>query len=731
MAGCDSGISTVEEEHFAGFSGESDADIAFPDFSENAAEMMETEGVETEAISEEENAELTSGGCILDDDCATPEGIDPCSKVVCIDHTCLIEPLSDGTTCTSEETEFNLCILTSVCDKGSCVAIEEVQCEASEQCETVSCEPSTGNCTSTAIPGCELKPSCITDTDCIGELDLLPCERGLCIEGFCELGGNAPDGSMCFQDEWEDQPCIIGGKCDEGSCAPIVPNCDDSDPCTIDSCQSSLGGCVSVLDPEACGAERNSPVGTPCDEGTLCESGICDGDICISTCLDGSTCSNDTYCDFDGWCIPLIAMGEACEEDGQCITGACEGSLVSDKTCVCLDHTHCSEHEYCATFGVNECTPVIDICDDICSTDKSCGTEAICAGAPVGQCVIGGASIVGQLCCRDAQCASGVCASDGVCQCAEDSDCPSGVCDTSLFGANVCVECIHHDDCDEGLFCAVDTCVSKFPVGLACNKDDECISDICGSNGVCQCASSLDCGDDLVCSTALFGANLCVQCETDAHCGDGAYCDVDICRDQLIVGETCHSDVACLSDLCGSNDQCQCKEDHHCGPGMMCSTALFGANHCVECEGHADCNAGSYCSDGMCLNQSIVGEVCSEDIQCLSDICEGSEPSTCTCGNDSDCGDNMVCDTSVFGMNTCVQCMNHSHCGTDSFCHDGACVDQGPVGFPCTKDDHCLSDSCQGDTFGEGNCACLDDPDCGDDLICDTNIFSPNECVIP
>ena len=336
-----------------------------------------------------------------------------------------------------------------------------------------------------------------------------------------------------------------------------------------------------------------------------------------------------TYCDFGGVCQKLKEMGESCVEDGQCNTGACESSLFGEKTCVCLDHTHCpAEHCY-ATSGVNTCEPIEGICEGTCFSDKECGPDAICAGFPAGQCVLAGTNGVGQLCCRDAQCASGICGSDGMCECGEDWDCEAGVCDTTLFGQNTCVECTDHGDCSSSEFCATDTCVARFPVGALCTTDAECESELCGAGGFCQCTADSHCGNDLMCSTSLFGSNACVEYVKDKDCGEGEYCDVEICRPRVAVGETCWDDAECLSSSCSnSSGLCQCKEDADCGGSLLCDTSLFGENTCVECLQSEHCGSGFYCQSKQCFELKEYGSLCSKDQQCGSESVKRTVPAT-------------------------------------------------------------------------------------------------------
>jgi hypothetical protein len=189
-------------------------------------------------------------------------------------------------------------------------------------------------------------------------------------------------------------------------------------------------------------------------------------------------------------------------------------------------------------------------------------------------------------------------------------------------------------------------------------------------------------------------------------------------------------DMECISDHCGGDDICQCASNSDCGE-HYCSTAVFGANACVECLEDEHCGATGYCEGEMCHSQANFGSICNNDDECLSGICEGDTfgTGTCTCDDDGDCPAGEICDSSLFGMNWCVECIGHNDCPGFQYCNEGFCIDEGPIGAVCSKDDECLSGSCQGDTFGEGECSCTEDDHCTESEMCDTNIFSPNECM--
>jgi hypothetical protein len=76
--------------------------------------------------------------------------------------------------------------------------------------------------------------------------------------------------------------CTTADLCVDGTCAGTVVACDDSDPCTEDSCDPA-DGCQYTEIPE-CGV---------CGNGVVEEAEICDGN-CPSSCDDGNACTADS-----------------------------------------------------------------------------------------------------------------------------------------------------------------------------------------------------------------------------------------------------------------------------------------------------------------------------------------------------------------------------------------------------------------------------------------------------
>jgi hypothetical protein len=131
---------------------------------------------------------------------------------------------------------------------------------------------------------------------------------------------NEPDGTSCAAER-----CIIDGACAAGHCIGPPRSCDDGNPCTVDSCSSTLGclhearvcppstnpcevpvcdatsGCgfAPALDGTACGV-------SDCRTAPICLSGHCELRAAPigSTCGGGSACRGPGQCLADGTCGP-------------------------------------------------------------------------------------------------------------------------------------------------------------------------------------------------------------------------------------------------------------------------------------------------------------------------------------------------------------------------------------------------------------------------------------------
>lgn len=249
-------------------------------------------------------------------------------------------------------------------------------CEDAAQCRTGRCEetPSGRVCTR----GCDP-----TEPEACG--GGLACEADACGEGRCvpALGGALEDGAECA----EDADCAAGrcaatpggaSRCGR-ACAEGAPPCGEGMAC--DTSDGACGTCLPVgvasgvrVTGDACDADDRCAAGDcvdgacsrPCGDGAPCPAGMhCRGDVCApgplggagdrcvsaddcgeaapacardgetlcaapcpsGACAMGATCTRTAEGPF---CLPTgTALGDRCDGDAQCRSGACEGGRCS------------------------------------------------------------------------------------------------------------------------------------------------------------------------------------------------------------------------------------------------------------------------------------------------------------------------------------------------------------------------------------------------------------------
>jgi hypothetical protein len=200
-------------------------------------------------------------------------------------------------------------------------------------------------------------------------------------------------------------------------------DCDDGNPCTIDSCVGNMGGdhsCENVFDSsvcddgDSCTTDTCTPTGcmhsgTPCPEcgnNADCDDGNpCTKDSCVGNMGGDHSCENV----FDS---SLCDDGDACTTD-RCTSGGCQYAPVS-----CDDGDGCTVDS--CTAGACQHAPVT--CDDMdaCTTDACSGGG--CTYTPV-SCDDGDA-------CTLDQC------TNGICGCEVDPTCASQGCTPGYWKTN-------------------------------------------------------------------------------------------------------------------------------------------------------------------------------------------------------------------------------------------------------------------------------------------------------
>jgi hypothetical protein len=381
--------------------------------------------------------------------------------------------------------DFNACTVDS-CDTafGTC-RHTTLSCDDGNPCTTDSCTPGLNStCQHTGLPlgtACDDRNSCSIADVCNGSQQcrgtFLPLgssctdgngctasdtcrEGGICRGDFLNAGDSCDDGSLCTSGE----TCVdVAGTL---TCQGAGGNCNDSNPCTQDTCNESTGLCahspVSCEDGNSCTGDACDPstggctrtfVGGACNDGDVCTTpDACSNGNCVGAprdCDDGVACTSD-FCDriVPGGCDNSIPIPGACDDGSPCTADLC-------------NPTGC---QHLPLTGP-PCTPFDKCVQPICRLGSCGGVQPIF--------------------CSDGN----ACTSDG---CNSSIGCvftPISCDDQNACTVDSCNQqtgCAHNPvSCDDGMVCTVDSCNSQTGCANAPNCDDgnPCTTDACDASG--------------------------------------------------------------------------------------------------------------------------------------------------------------------------------------------------------------------------------------------------------
>lgn len=266
-------------------------------------------------------------------------GNDPCvgeNPVNCDDgNVCTADACKPKEGCVHQHRDNEKCDDDNACtDNDRCSGVEcagvQKECNDANPCtESKSCDKATG-CQITFKIGqsCDDGDACTVADDC-GEKGA--CEPGNaakcddnnpCTDDGCDKkagcnAANAKDGAACTA-----HPCAEIQVCQNGSCQKTKEkNCDDSNPCTSDSCSANgrIGSCEHTGQGGACSD------GDPCTENDNCVNKVCTAGA-AKQCDDNNACT-DNACDLAGNCT-ATANAAACDDANACTKGdTCSGGV--------------------------------------------------------------------------------------------------------------------------------------------------------------------------------------------------------------------------------------------------------------------------------------------------------------------------------------------------------------------------------------------------------------------
>jgi uncharacterized repeat protein (TIGR01451 family) len=292
------------------------------------------------------------------------------------------------------------------------------------------------------------------------------------------LATNIVDPGLCN----DGNACTTGDVCAVGICVGgPPPSCDDSDACTVDSCDTG-SGCVhdaAAANGFACGDSSD----TSCDNPDTCLGGACQPNHEASgvACMDGDACTTTDGCDGTGLCLggppPSCDDGNACTVDS-CDTGSgCVHDAAAADGFACGDpsDTGCDGPDTCLSGA---CQPNYEAsgmaCDDgsVCTTPDACDGSGSCAGVPALSC-------------------------DDVNPCTDDACDPVSGCVYTPDDTNSCLD---GNACNGGETCSSGTCQAGTP--LSCDDGNGCTDDACNPATGCAYTNNTDsCDDGSVCTT--------------------------------------------------------------------------------------------------------------------------------------------------------------------------------------------------------------------------------------
>ena len=449
------------------------------------------------------------------------DNTNPCSKASCnsLSGKCVGKSVQDGVPCD----DGTVCTQGDHCQTGECFG-KIVSCDDNNPCTGNNCDKVTG-CATTNLDGI----ACDDDNPCtIGDL----CKVGLCAKGAakaCESGAacvagtcDLTNGKCAYQNKVPGAPCDDGDACSEndgctgGVCQGKSLNCDDSNACTNDSCDSKLG-CVHKANTSPCSdgdacTQSDVCADSKCVSGAIkvCEDNVlCTADTCNKTtgvCIFDATAMNGTPCDDGNGCtlgdnckggFCSVGIQKDCNDNNTCTDDLCDkvkGCNPSFNSKACDDSNACTKDDICkfgdCEGGVVSCNDGNPCTDDACDPKKGCVNNANSVSCNDNN-----------ACTEKDQCKNGACGGAPV-NCDDGNVCSDDSCDKTSGCANApnLALCPDIDACTTGEVCKNMNCVKKV---VACDDLNACTLDTCDSVKGCQVANVVD-------KTPCGGNNWCV-----------------------------------------------------------------------------------------------------------------------------------------------------------------------------------------------------------------------------
>ncbi len=547
--GCVPGTDVVCEDAFTCTQDRCDEDTdqcAFDPVDANCANAFYCDGAET---CDPQNPAAAADGCV--------PGTDPCD---------------DGFACTADSCDEPTDVCTNTPQDSACD--DTLYCTGAESCDPQNGSADEFGCVAGTPPDCADGIACTVD-DCSNE------------SSSCT---HTPDDSACADEFYCNgvEICDAQTGCQDGP----DPDCSDAFSCTVDSCDEANDECV------------HEPVNSSCDDGVYCNG----DEVCSTTqgcvtiqrnCSDGVDCTEDSCVENEQRCEHTPQDSE-CDDDNPCtapdvcdLQEDCQTTVLQDGTTCDIDPTKvetCQQGEC-----VPNCVEHID-CDDgqDCTTD-TCNSSGVCEYQRNDDLCNEGRAFCDPI--YECKPFTGCVAGDPP-DCNDDIACTIDECDTQQQA------CVHTPDdtaCDDGKVCTVDSCddvddCQHDPVAddTPCDVDPTRVESC--QNGLCvaDCLEDEDCDDEQECTTDSCSAQGVCEFEPD-H---------DSCNEGLTA---CDTPYVCIAfEGCVESDPIDCDDDEPCTTDTCDDT--LGCQYEALPDGTI-CDDGWVCDAGVCVEASLDGDL--------------------------------------------------------------------------------------------------------------------------
>ena len=669
-------------------------------------------------------------------------------------------PCDDNNLCTENDLCVDMCtnkkrwLLSHECC-SVCVGTPK-NCDDGNMCTSNVCNETTGNCEATNnMQLCDDLDACTENDVCVNGVCLgIPkicndensCTDDSCnsVSGICENVNN--DNNNCT----DDNECTLNDFCSNGEClSQSEVNCNDSNICTSDICDTLTGDCLIINEQGPCDDLDECTlndhciwghcVGTPidCDDQDQCTHDICINGTCIHSFKERYPCDDNDLCTLNDTCLTDSCVGIPvdCNDGNICTEDLCNPSTglceLTNNMLPCDDGNVCTINDHCEN-GTCVSTPIV--CDDgnQCTNDECIDGECVFTSLNGTSCSDGDLCTFNDTCIEDDEYEGNVTCIGTPLNCNKQGPCLGGPCINGICSpahnnrrCDDLDNCTRYDrcrngicvgipiECDDGNPCTENTCVdgeciktnlhgSSCDDGNHCTFDDVCVGKYC--EGV-----PIVCNDNNICTSDVCLDGICIFTNNAEPCDDLDPCtDYDHCSNGTCVGvkkdcndnDPCTTDV-CISGICGHlpmNSNQSCSDGDPCTVGDMCING--------DCVGQPkDCNDGNICTmdqcdphTGDCISKDTIhcddGDECTIDDKCIHGECKGTP---------KDCNDNNPC--------------------TNDTCSSGICSHVEIPNEPCNDKDKCtINDTCIVGNMGSLVCV-------GTEKICDDgNICTENTC---